>query len=397
MKIRSVLAGIAALFCSGAFAAPYEVSVTIEGLDGGEREWALMQPVPRDGVKAVQRFKVSGSVITFNGDINYPTLVTLRTWGGETLVLPMMVAPGKTEIRTTRKAMQELRAAGLFKPVEMTITGASQKASGELISFWQQPALQKILEEDGKNAAEFRIAFEAKDDERVAKVRSEGAKIRTGLEKQIMAYVQANPTSYVSLWYSLQHLHLFGSSKPDIEWMAQYFPYLDGPLKRTAEYAGMAVKYRAESAYKIGDLAPDFTLPDPDGKSVSLSDFRGKVLLIDTWASWCTWCRAENPNMEKMYEKYRKDGFEILAVSVDEDLDDWRDAMEEDNSPWPQVVDDRGIDGSEMMADFQVNALPFIFLVDRKGKLIAKDIRGPDVTEEGKKSINDHLKDIFGY
>ena len=84
----------------------------------------------------------------------------------------------------------------------------------------------------------------------------------------------------------------------------------------------------------IGSIAPDIRLPNPEGDTLSLSDFRGKVLLVDFWASWCGPCRRENPHVKKLYEKYKDQGFEILGVSLDRTKSSWVAAIEKDGLPW---------------------------------------------------------------
>ena len=126
---------------------------------------------------------------------------------------------------------------------------------------------------------------------------------------------------------------------------------------------------------KKGQPAPEISLSNMEGRLVSLSDLKGKVVLIDFWASWCGPCRNNNPRLVKLYEKYHEKGFEILGVSVDNNAANWKEAVGEDKLDWVQVNDNKSWDGSAAMT-YNVNAIPASFLIDKEGVLRAMDIEG---------------------
>lgn len=127
--------------------------------------------------------------------------------------------------------------------------------------------------------------------------------------------------------------------------------------------------------FGIGKEAPQFIQPDPNGNPLPLSKLRGKVLLVDFWASWCKPCRAENPAVVAAYQKFKSKGFEILGVSLDSEKEPWMKAIATDKLFWPQVSDLKGWENSAAQA-YGINSIPASFLLDKEGKIIAKNLRG---------------------
>lgn len=138
-----------------------------------------------------------------------------------------------------------------------------------------------------------------------------------------------------------------------------------------------------------GKIAPDFAQPKADGSMLKLSDLKGKVVLIDFWASWCGPCRKENPNVVNLYKKYEKDGFTVLSVSLDKAKEPWLAAIEKDQLSWPNHVSDLKFWSNEAAQLYKVTGIPFTVLVDREGKVISTKLRGPD--------LENTLKGIFGH
>lgn len=132
------------------------------------------------------------------------------------------------------------------------------------------------------------------------------------------------------------------------------------------------------SAKWVGKPAPDFTLPDVNGKPVSLSSFKGKYVLVDFWASWCKPCRMENPNVVAAYNKFKDKNFTILGVSLDEDKTAWQQAIKNDNLAWAQVSDLKQWE-SAVIPLYQFDGIPYNVLLDPQGNVIAEGLRGPDL------------------
>ena len=129
---------------------------------------------------------------------------------------------------------------------------------------------------------------------------------------------------------------------------------------------------------EIGDIAPDFSLPDTKGTPVTLAQFRGKTTLIDFWAAWCGPCRRENPNVVVVYQKYKDKGFQVLGVSLDNDRQKWLEAITKDNLTWAQVSDLKNFD-SAIVPIYQVEGIPTNFLLDKNGVILGKSLRSVEL------------------
>ena len=131
----------------------------------------------------------------------------------------------------------------------------------------------------------------------------------------------------------------------------------------------------------VGQFAPEISLPSPDGKEIALSSLKGKLVLIDFWASWCGPCRKEMPNVIKIYSKFKNKGFEIYGVSLDQDKEKWMEAITKDGINWPQVSDLKYWDNVAARI-YNVQGIPYTVLIDKDGKIIAKNLRGQELEKK---------------
>lgn len=144
-----------------------------------------------------------------------------------------------------------------------------------------------------------------------------------------------------------------------------------------------AQKRMAEAKTKldVGAQAPDIDLVKEDGSKVKLSSFKGKIVLMDFWASWCRPCRMENPNVVAAYNKYKSKGLVILSISQDQDLTKWKAAIGQDGLTWTTHFSDN-LAGGIASSTYDVSYIPKTYLLDKNGKIAAKDLRGPALEAE---------------
>lgn len=203
-----------------------------------------------------------------------------------------------------------------------------------------------------------------------------------------MSKYQNSPALVVTL-NSIDHDKEWNLYQNTVHYLTLSFP--DSPtIQNIATWTNNQIKERElKKALEPGNPAKDIALPNPEGDTLRLSDLKGKVVLLDFWASWCGPCRRENPNVVNMYNKYKDEGFTVFSVSLDSNAERWKAAIEQDGLIWPYHVSDLKKWGSSAAATYFVKSIPFTVLIDKEGKIVGTNIRGVN--------LQNQLKAIFGH
>jgi len=195
-------------------------------------------------------------------------------------------------------------------------------------------------------------------------------------KQTIKIFILANPNSYLSLLA----LYSVGGPSPNPAELDSLFNSLSPEIRNTEAARVFKSSLDAVRNTSVGVMAPDFTQNDVNGVPVKLSQFRGKYVLLDFWASWCGPCRQENPNVVRAYNKFKDKNFTILSVSLDksEGRSNWISAIKNDGLTWTQVSDLK-FWSNQAAQLYSISSIPANFLIDPTGKIIAKDLRGGDL------------------
>lgn len=224
------------------------------------------------------------------------------------------------------------------------------------VNKWNDEYAKATDKKDQKKMQEIQNNFQQAEIEHVAKIKTLLPEMGSSLVAIFAANNLLNPQRDFA----------------EMEAVAKRFEKENPSPKIVQAYVGYIKRIKGVA---VGDEAPDFTLNSPEGQDIALSSLRGKYVLIDFWASWCGPCRMENPNVVKLYNKYKDKGFAIYGVSLDKDKAAWLGAIQKDGLTWTHGSDLK-FWNSTVAQTYGVNAIPATYLVDKNGKVIAKNLRG---------------------
>ncbi len=273
--------------------------------------------------------------------------------------------------------------------IELNVDGDTQAGWFEVkgsTPMSQLTELERLVKEFNTAAGEldeqFRVAYTSKDQQKMEELRKQFEASQGNLNKNLKQSIR-NMGSSLALLQAISYLD-----------MDNDFPFIDSVAnvvdKNIPDYQikrDFIQRIDQLRRLSVGAFAPEIELPDTQGNMFRLSSLKGKYVLIDFWAAWCGPCRRENPNVVKLYQKYKGSDFEILGVSLDRKKEDWVKAISDDGLTWKHVSDLLYFN-SKAARDYQIDAIPATYLIDREGKIIGKNLRG--------KSLEDKLAELFG-
>ncbi|MCE2612229.1 AhpC/TSA family protein [Flavobacteriaceae bacterium D16] len=276
--------------------------------------------------------------------------------------IPVIVENGNIEITAQRDSL------GYFK-----IKGTLQN---ELFSDFLEGS-RAMSYRARTMTTDMRRAAADNDTVQMNSLREEYTELQEEAKEFELTYVRENPNAYISalIIEKAQQQQLLPESE-----IKSMYEGLTPEMQGTE--IGKRIKEKIDKGDKvtIGVKAPNFTAPTPSGDELALNDVLGKVTIVDFWAAWCRPCRAENPNVVRIYNKYKDQGLSILGVSLDRKAEDWKQAIKDDGLEWNHVSNVKYFD--EIAELYNVDAIPATFILDKDGMIVAKNLRGPALEDK---------------
>ena len=270
-------------------------------------------------------------------------------------------------------------------PESVKVTGTK---NNDLMTAYNDEAhaiQQDIKNYQDQNQQRFMEAQMNGDQETMQQIMEELNRLQDKFLEQNIDFIRENKNSYISLLLLTQLAMTDAMTSQEIK---DHFNGFDREIKETTkgkEFADTLKKIEESEKERekvaIGQVAPNFSAPTPEGTTASLHDNLGKVTIIDFWASWCGTCRKENPNVVALYNKFKDNGLKIIGVSLDREREKWLQAIDDDQLNWLQVSNLSFWD-DPIAKEYFVEAIPATFILDEKGTIVAKDLRGNELEEK---------------
>ena len=330
----------------------YKVTGTVEGMPDGK---AIIATVNGSSLDTLAKADVKNGSFEFTGNVSEPTGAYIMVIG-QRGAIPFMLENANITVNAGQ--------AGL------TVTGSEgQKIYDQFMAInatAQQEAMKLQQEYQAANG----------DQAKMQAVQEAYAKLMTDAQAKETELIKANPDSYVSTFVIVSCM-----GQMEYEQLKERYNLLGEKAKASAQGKAIAAQIAKLESTAIGQIAPNFTITTPEGESISLYDIKGKVKLIDFWASWCGPCRGENPHVVEIYKEYHPKGLEIFGVSLDNNKEAWVKAIADDGLVWKHGSDLKGWQSAPAQL-YSVSGIPHTVLLDENNKIIAKNLRGDELKQK---------------
>jgi len=334
----------------------YVIEGSMEGENIEGTELTLRKYAEGNQLITVDSAMITNGSFTFNGGPSKSPELHYIFFGKGQENIPIIVENGTIEIKAQRDSLAFAKIGGtlqneLFSDFLKGSRVLSRKASSMNQDMRAAQAKRDTVTMNSLREEYFELMEEAKDYE--------------------LGYVKENPNAIVSALVIFRILTTKAKENAEVQ---ELYDALTPEIKESNTGIKIKEALEKDANTSIGSKAPNFSAPKPNGELLALNDVLGKVTIVDFWAAWCKPCRMENPNIVKVYNKYKDQGLSILGVSLDRNANDWKKAIENDGLTWHHVSNVKYFD--EIAKLYNVDAIPAMFVLDENGVIVAKNLRG---------------------
>ena len=318
-----------------------------------------------DGMDTLARASIQNGTFRMEGDLEHPVvaLIAVEKYQGGFVFLLDTDAPYTMELYQNKKS---IIMGGELQKALVTYQGIVEEANTGMRSFREQIG-QAVEQRHYKTKQELEGKLE---------------KYQADAQKKLQAIVDRNKDNLFAAYIQTVGLE----QVVDLNVLKGKYALLSEAARKTTPGKKLEIRIAELERVNVAATAPDFTLMTPEGKQLSMYGVKGKLKIIDFWASWCGPCRMENPNMVKLYQDFKDKGLVVISVSLDNRKEKWVEAIQKDGMPWIHVSSLKGWN-DEVVKKYGVDAVPAIFVLDENNRILAKQIRGTKLHEFVKEKL----------
>ena len=375
MKRLLLLLTVTTVFfsCNKAGQNEYIITGTVKGVADGKT--VVLEKQDETGqLKPIDTVKIKDGKFTLKGSAKEPEIMLLQVEALQGKV-PFILENGDIEVIVDKDSVQKSKLSGTFN------NDVFSKFNVDVVKF-QKDSQKKMMAFQNANMDKMKAAQEAKDTITINKLMKEYQVIQKEGMDFYVKFAETNPKALIS---ALIVDSMLNDPNVDLARAKKIFASFSPELKKYKP--GKSIQSKLDkigkplvvaTSIELGSEAPDFSAPNPEGKSISLKESLGKVTIIDFWASWCNPCRAENPNVVALYNEFHSKGLNIIGVSLDKEASKWKEAIAKDKLTWNQVSNLKFWE-EPIALTYGVKSIPATFLLDANGTIVAKDLRGAEL------------------